>query len=113
MPVVVNEPLDFELKGLDQSHPYLLDRGFSPETIAYFGLGVAARGSLKGRLAIPLHDKEGRLIGYAGRLIDDSQVSADNPRYSFPANRERDGVVREFRKSELVYNASRLKNPTH
>ena len=111
MPVVVNEPLDFELKGLDQSHPYLLDRGFSPETIAYFGLGVAARGSLKGRVAIPLHDTDGRLIGYAGRQIGDSTVSDNNPRYLFPSNREREGVVREFRKSDLAYNASMLKSP--
>jgi len=34
LPVVVNQPLDFDLKGLDASHPYLLKRGFSPDTIA-------------------------------------------------------------------------------
>src|SRR5450756_183666 len=28
-PVIVNQPLDFELKGLDAKHPYLLKRGFS------------------------------------------------------------------------------------
>ena len=38
LPVVVNAPLDFELKGLDRKHPYLLNRGFSQETIDHFGL---------------------------------------------------------------------------
>src|SRR5438477_9415934 len=39
LPVIVNVPLDFELRGLDAEHPYLLSRGFTPETIAHFGLG--------------------------------------------------------------------------
>ncbi len=55
--VVVNAPLDFELKGLDGRHPYLLSRGFSPQTIRHFGLGYCSRGMLKGRIAIPLHDE--------------------------------------------------------
>ena len=38
-----NAPLDFELKGLDAEHPYLLSRGFTPETIEQFGLGLASQ----------------------------------------------------------------------
>ena len=38
LPVVVNAALEFELKDLDPEHPYLLSRGFTPETIAHFGL---------------------------------------------------------------------------
>lgn len=110
-PVMVNQPLDFELKGLDPNHPYLLDRGFLPETIAHFGLGVAARGFLQGRLAIPLHDADGNLIGYTGRLTDDSKATADNPRFLFPEKRERDGEIREFSKSEFLYNGHRIKAP--
>jgi DNA primase len=53
-PVVVNPPLDFELKGLDAEHPYLLNRGFTPETIRHFGLGYCGRGLLKTRVAISL-----------------------------------------------------------
>jgi len=59
---IVNPPLDFELKGLDAEHPYLTCRGFAPETIGHFGLGVCLRGLLKGRVAVPLHDNAGRLI---------------------------------------------------
>lgn len=109
--VAVNPPLDFELQGLDASHPYLLGRGFVKETIAQFGLGFCARGSLAGRIAIPLHDSEGRLIGYAGRVVDDEAISEDNPRYRLPTTRERDGRVIEFRKTLFLYNGYRFTTP--
>ena len=109
LPVVVNEPLDFELKGLDRKHPYLLNRGFSQETIDHFGLGFCSRGLLKDRVAIPLHDHEGRLVGYAGRVVDDATISEDNPRYRFPGKRERDGKHFEFRKTLFLYNGFRVK----
>ncbi len=108
---LVNAPLDFELKGLDSGHPYLAGRGFTPETIAHFGLGFCSRGMLKDRVAIPLHDHQGRLVGYAGRLIDDAKASEDNPRYRFPGKRERDGKVFEFRKTRFLYNGFRIEAP--
>lgn len=110
-PVVVNAPLDFDLKGLDPRHPYLLSRGFSAETIAHFGLGFCSRGSLKDRVAIPLWDQKGRLVGYAGRVVDDSVIDESNPRYRFPSKRERDGKVFEFRKARLLYNGSGIESP--
>jgi DNA primase len=109
--VVVNAPLDFELKGLDCEHPYLRRRGFTAETIEQFQLGVAARGSLKDRLAIPLHGHDGKLLGYAGRVIDDAAIAEDNPRYKFPPKRERAGVIHEFRKSLFLYNGFRIESP--
>lgn len=108
---VVNAPLDFELKGLDQGHPYLLSRGFTAETIAHFGLGFCSRGSLKDRVAIPLHDHKGRLVGYAGRVVDESAIREDNPRYRFPSSREREGKVFEFRKTRFLYNGFRITTP--
>ena len=72
LPVVVNPPLGFELKDLDAEHPYLLSRGLTPETIQHFGLGFCSRGLLKDRVAIPLHDMAGALVGYAGRVVDDA-----------------------------------------
>ena len=111
LPVVINAPLDFELKGLDAEHPYLLSRGFMPETIAHFGLGFCSRGLLKDRVAIPLHDHDGKLVGYAGRVVDDAAITEDNPRYRFPGKRERDGTVLEFRKTLFLYNGFRLKAP--
>ena len=110
-PVVVNQPLDFELQGLDAKHPYLLGRGFTPETIERFGLGYCSRGMLKNRVAIPLHDAGGKLIGYAGRVVDDSAIGEDNPRYRFPGERKRDGTIFEFRKTLFLYNGFQIKAP--
>lgn len=109
--VVVNAPLDFELKGLEHNHPYLTGRGFDVNTALTFGFGFCSRGLLKNRIAIPLHDPEGKLIGYAGRTADDALISEAHPKYLFPATRERHGARLEFRKSLFVYNGHRLQAP--
>jgi DNA primase len=109
--VVVNAPLDFELKHLDATHPYLAARRLSAETIAHFGLGFCGRGMMSGRIAIPVHDRHSQLVGYAGRLVDDSAIRDDNPKYRFPSARERDGKRFEFHKSLLLYNEHRLLGP--
>jgi DNA primase len=111
LPVVVNAPLDFELKGLNRNHPYLLGRGFTPMTIEHFGLGFCSRGMLKDRIAIPLMDAAGKLVGYAGRVVDDSMIAEDNPRYRFPGARTKDGKLFEFQKTLFVYNGFRFKGP--
>jgi DNA primase len=108
--VLVNVPLDFELQELDPTHPYLLERGFLPETIEFFSLGFCSRGAFKNRVAIPLHNLQGELVGYAGRITDENLINADCPKYKFPSTRERKGKLLEFRKRLLVYNAHRLKN---
>jgi DNA primase len=105
---LVNQPLDFELKNLDTRPPYLLKRGFADRTIAHFGLGYCSKGTFAGRIAIPLHDTESRLIGYAGRLIYDDAVDDQNPKYLFPSKRERNGQALEFAKSLFVYNGHRM-----
>src|SRR5258706_731975 len=110
-PIAVNAPLDFELKQLDAQHPYLISQGFTPETIRNYGLGFCSRGLLKDRVAIPLHDSEGKLIGYAGRVVDDSTITEDNPRYRFPGARKRDGQLFEFRKTLFLYNGFQIKAP--
>src|ERR1035438_3930282 len=97
--VIVNPPLDFDLKGLDGGHPYLRSKGLTHETIDHFGLGFCSRGALKDRIAIPLRESSGKLVGYAGEKIDEAIVPASPPRYSFPERRERDGKVLEFRRS--------------
>lgn len=110
-PVKVNEPLNFDLKNLDAGHPYISSRGFTRETAHHFGIGYCSRGILEGRLAIPLHDSESRLLGYAGRVVDDSTITEDNPRYRFPSRRERGGIVYEFRKTLFLYNGFRIQSP--
>jgi DNA primase len=104
--IVVNGPIDFELKGLDEAHPYLTGRGFTKETIRFFGLGFCNRGWLKGRVAIPLHDSKGQLLGYAGRLVENDPHT---PKYMLPGERERKGQILRFEKSLFLYNGHRIK----
>jgi len=112
LPTIVNSILDFQLQNLDANHAYLRGRGFTPETIAFFGLGFCNRGLMKDRIAIPIHDEKSRLVGYAGRLIDDSKIDADHPKYRFPGERTTKDARLTFAKSELLYNAHRV-NLTH
>jgi DNA primase len=109
-PVVVNPALDFKLQNLDAKHPYLKSRALKPATIEHFGLGFCSLGMLKGRIAIPLHDSVGKLIGYAGRVIDDDAISEENPKFRFPGRREYQGKILEFRKSLFLYNGFRVRN---
>lgn len=107
--VKVNAPLDFELKQLELNHPYLAERGFAADTVRHFGLGYCNKGLMAGRIVIPLHNKDGDRVGYAGRLVDDEGISEEHPKYKFPSARERDGVTYEFKKSHLLYNADKLR----
>jgi DNA primase len=102
--VVVNPPLDFELQNLDPGHPYLLGRGFAPETIKHFGLGFCSKGLMKDRIVIPLRDDKAVPVGYAGRVVDDRLTTDANPRYRFPSGRERNGTFYDFQKSRFLYN---------
>ncbi len=108
--VLVNQPLDFELKGLEHNHPAVERLGITLATAVHFGVGFCSRGFLKDRVAIPIHDKEGRLVGYAGRLADESLVSADAPLYRYPSSRTKDGITLDFQKDALLYNAHRIKS---
>ena len=110
-PRSINAPLDFTLKKLDADHPYLRSRGFTAETISYFGLGFCNRGLLIGRIAIPLQDADGALIGYGGRLTDDSVIDENHPKYLFPSERERGGIIFEFKKSLFLYHGHRIAVP--
>jgi hypothetical protein len=50
-------------------------------------------------------------LRYAGRVVDDSTITEDNPRYRLPGKRERDGKLFEFRKTLFLYNGFRFKAP--
>ena len=87
----VNPPLNFTLQ-LKSDHPYLLkERGLKPETIEHFGLGWCARGSMAGRVAVPIHNERGELVAYAGRALKEGE----EPRYKFPSG---------FEKAHVLYN---------
>ena len=91
-----NTPLSFKLENLKSDHAYLAERGLSPETVAEFGLGFCAKGTMSGRIVIPIQNKDGELVGYAGRWP--GQPPEDRPKYKLPAG---------FRKSAEVFNLDR------
>jgi DNA primase len=89
-----NKPLTFTLRGIDPDHPYLAARGITREAADTFGVGFfPGKGSVAGRVVIPIHDETGALVAYAGRAIDDTE-----PRYKFPAG---------FHKSHVLFNLNR------
>jgi DNA primase len=64
-------------------------------------LGLASKKSktIGGRLAIPLRDENGILLGYCGRYLGDATAD-DVPKYVLP---------KQFRKELVVYGLSELK----
>ena len=99
-----NQALSFELK-LDQSAElatWLSGRGLDAAAVLTFGLGqVSARSkSIGGRLAIPIHNQEGALIGYCGRYIGDT-IPDDVPKYILPKG---------FRKEIELFNLHRVRS---
>jgi DNA primase len=93
---VPNKPLKFRLEKLKQDHPYLAERGLTPETIVEFGLGFCEKGTMEGRIAIPIHNAGGEVVAYAGRFPGES--GEDTPKYKLPAG---------FRKSQEMFNFHR------
>ena len=112
---LINPPLDFELKDLDQEHRSLDSLRISRETIEEFGIGYCARrGMFQNRIAIPIHNESGDLVAYCGRITDDSETSSHNPLYLFPDMervRKHDNALIVFDRSKLVYNAHRIDSP--
>jgi len=93
---VVNKPLNFQLKNIDYTHPYLAGRSITRETAEQFGVGYfSGKGSMSGRIVFPIHNERGELVAYAGRAIDE----AAGERYKFPAG---------FHKSAVLYNLHRV-----
>ena len=76
----VNPVLDLKLK-LDHEHPFLAERGITPEVAEAFGIGFADRGIMKDRIAIPIHNERGELVAYAGRYAKED-VPDGTLRYS-------------------------------
>jgi DNA primase len=66
---------------------FLVSKGFKPEEIKDAGLSAGRYRGLadmfRGRLQIPLHDPQGRVIGFTARLLDDTPQPGgrDAPKY--------------------------------
>ena len=77
-----NPPLGFRLTNLDQDHEYLKEREFSKKTLADFGVGYCSKGTMAGRIVIPIHNSRGQLIAYAGRWPGNPPDG--KPKYTLP-----------------------------
>lgn len=91
-----NKPLKFKLENLKTDHAYFAERGLTPQTVELFGLGFCAKGTMSGRVVIPIHNAEGQLIGYCGRWP--GEPPEDRPKYKLPNG---------FKKSAEVFNLER------
>ena len=103
---VENAPLSFELKLTQPPEllAWLETRGLTADTVETFGLGLASKKarSIADRLAIPLHNTAGELIGYCGRYAADA-VPDDIPKYVLPSG---------FHKDRELYNLNRVSADT-
>jgi DNA primase len=96
-----NKPLKFRLDKLDREHPYLAERGVTPETIIDFGIGYCSKGMMADRIAIPIHNPQGEVVAYAGRCVGEPE--GDTSKYKLPQG---------FRKSLELFNIDRaIKEP--
>jgi DNA primase len=76
-----NNPLAFQLKGVNPRHEMIQLHSISEATAAKFGVGYfPGKGSMAGRIVFPLIEC-GSLIGYAGRTT--LPVTEANPKWLF------------------------------
>jgi DNA primase len=93
---IPNPPLKFRLDKLERDHFSLRERGLSPETIIDFGVGFCGKGMMADRIAIPIHNPEGKVVAYAGRWP--GEPPEGTPKYKLPQG---------FRKSLELFNIDR------
>jgi DNA primase len=80
----------------------LWQRGLTVPTVKTFGIGFCSRGILRGRIAIPIHER-GELVAYAGRAIDD-ELATKEGKYKLPTG---------FKKSHVLHNLNRATEHAH
>ena len=78
---------EYQLKTISKSvlelfeyglHPYLKERGYTPQTIQHFGIGYSAIGELIDRIVIPIVNEDGELVAIQGRSFVNEE-----PRYLY------------------------------
>lgn len=67
-PPAANEVFGKTLR-LKHDHPYLATRGLAPKRAQYWGIGWVPRGLLRGRIGVPIRNREGDIVAYMGRTL--------------------------------------------
>ena len=78
------KPLDY----LQASHELVQGLGVAADTAEHFGAGFASKGIMRGRFAIPVHDRAGTLLAYCGRAVKD-----ESPALLFPNGFDPRGII--------------------
>ncbi len=79
---------------LQPAHPAVEALGIDEATCEAFDAGYAPKGIMRGRLAIPVHDWQGKLLAYCGRA-----VKSESPTMTFPNG---------FIPDDHIFNAHRI-----
>lgn len=97
-PLEPNPQLAFSLQ-TKSDIPYLLEEKAIPlETLKEFSVGFCSKGMFSGRVTLPIHDRKGKLVAYAGRGLKEADIKKRG-RWLFPKN---------FHKSLELFNQHRL-----
>ena len=102
-----NKPLGFQLQ-LDAEHPYVAER--MPSSLVtpsgvplrdVFGVGFCQKGSMQGRVCVPIHNAAGNLVAYAGRWAGALE--------DLPEGEEKWKLPKGFHKSLELFNLHRVR----
>lgn len=74
---------------LQPAHPLLAALKLEEDTCKHFKCGYKPKGTLSGRLAIPVHDIDGKHAGYCGRAVKPSQ----EPLFIWSSDLDGDGKI--------------------
>lgn len=74
---------------LEAAHEAVQALGVSPETALAWGAGFAPKGIMRGRFAVPIHDRQGTLLAYVGIAVTDEQ----SPKLLFPNGFQPESVI--------------------
>ncbi len=96
----VNAVLDLNLFKISKKDaPFLIEtKKLTKTTINKFEIGLAKKGLHAGRIIIPIHNEQGKLVAYAGRIIDEREIK-NGIKYYFPPG---------FHKVAELYNIHRV-----
>jgi hypothetical protein len=73
------DPIEYQ-RSLDPSHASLKDCGVPEQTIRDLDGGYCAKGLNRGRLALPVHDAEGGILGFMGLALKGEQPEIQFPK---------------------------------
>ena len=103
------------LKGLDSGAEQLRPLGVAPDTFEAWRAGYCKTGLNRGKLAIALCDREGNILGFAGRSLENGQLTFPNglePKdIIFGQEKVVEGEVRLLREPLEVIQASEVGEP--